>query len=86
MRARIVLTVLLLSASLWAQKNTARTAVPTRASQIAQAESAMDHEQWPESEAILRKLVAANPKDALAWFDLGYVMHAIGNYPEAIAA
>jgi Flp pilus assembly protein TadD len=86
MRARVVLTVLLLSASLWAQKNTARTAVPTRASQIAQAESAMDREQWPEAEAILRKLVAANPKDALAWFDLGYVMHAVGNYPEAIAA
>ncbi len=53
---------------------------------ITRAESAMDQQQWPEAEAILRKLVAANTKDARAWFDLGYVMHAQKNYPEAIAA
>ena len=39
-----------------------------------------------EAEAILRKLVTANAKDARAWFDLGYVMHAQHNYPEAILA
>ncbi len=53
---------------------------------IVRAESAMDQQQWPEAEPILRKLVAANAKDARAWFDLGYVMHAQQNYPEAIPA
>jgi tetratricopeptide (TPR) repeat protein len=53
---------------------------------IARAEEAMDQQQWPAAEAILRKLVSTNAKDARAWFDLGYVMHAQKNYPEAIAA
>jgi tetratricopeptide (TPR) repeat protein len=53
---------------------------------IVRAESAMDRQQWPEAEAILRKLTAANAKNARAWFDLGYVMHAQSNYPEAILA
>ncbi len=46
----------------------------------------MDQQQWPVAETILRKLVAANAKDARAWFDLGYVMHAQKNYSEAILA
>lgn len=46
----------------------------------------MDRQQWSEAEAILRPLTAGNTKDARAWFDLGYVMHAQENYPEAIRA
>jgi tetratricopeptide (TPR) repeat protein len=46
----------------------------------------MDQQQWSSAEVILRKLVAANAKDARAWFDLGFVMHAKKNYPEAITA
>ena len=74
-----------------AQKNAPRhspqaTATEARAAQLSQAEAAMDHEQWPDAEAILRKLTAANNKDTQAWFDLGYTMHAQGNYSEAIAA
>jgi Flp pilus assembly protein TadD len=76
---------LLLAASLFAQK-TVPHASAKNSPDIAQAEAAMDQQQWPEAEAILRKLAAANPKDARAWFDLGYVMHAQGNYPEAITA
>lgn len=46
----------------------------------------MDRQQWSEAETILRKLVASDAKDARAWFDLGYVMHAKENYAEAILA
>ncbi len=46
----------------------------------------MDQQRWQDAETILRKLVTANPKDARAWFDLGYVMHAEKKYPEAILA
>jgi tetratricopeptide (TPR) repeat protein len=76
---------LLLSASLFAQK-TVPHAPAKDSPDIAQAEAAMDQQRWPAAEALLRKLVAANPKDARAWFDLGYVMHAQSNYPEAISA
>lgn len=76
---------LLLAGSLLAQKtNSPGTAKESPS--ITQAESAMDQQQWTSAEAILRKLVAANAKDARAWFDLGYIMHAQENYPEAIAA
>jgi len=68
-----------------AQKGGARPAAD-RPTAIQQAESAMDREAWPEAENILRKLLAANSKDARAWFDLGYVMHAQKNYAEAITA
>ncbi len=70
-----------------AAKHTAQPSSATqRTEQLARAEAAMDHEQWSEAEAILRKLVAANAKDTQAWFDLGYTMHAQGNYSAAIAA
>lgn len=77
--------------SLMAQKAAAKSAAHAnpaaeRAQQLAQAEAAMDHAQWPQAEEILRKLVAANGKDTQAWFDLGYTMHAQGNYEEAIKA
>ena len=54
----------------------AQRTAPRNRPAIVRAESAMDQQQWSEAEAILRKLVAANAKDARAWFDLGYVMHA----------
>lgn len=68
------------------RSTTHATASAERAKLLAQAEAAMDHEQWSQAEEILRKLVAQNAKDAQAWFDLGYTMHAQGNYAEAIHA
>jgi tetratricopeptide (TPR) repeat protein len=59
---------------------------PVQPAPLEQAEAAMDRQEWPQAEQLLRKATAANPKDARVWFDLGYVMHAEKNYPEAIAA
>jgi Flp pilus assembly protein TadD len=78
--------VLLMTHALLAQKPAGHGAKVHEPETITRAEAAMDAEKWAEAEAILRKLVAANAKDARAWFDLGYVMHAQKNYPEAIAA
>ena len=77
---------LLLSSMLLAQKSALHGTPAKESANIVRAESAMDQQQWSEAETILRKLVAANAKDARAWFDLGYVMHAEQNYPEAILA
>ena len=83
---RTAAAALLLTSMLGAQKSAPHDAPAEKPTEVARAESAMDQQQWTEAETILRKLVAANPKDARAWFDLGYVMHALENYPEAIAA
>ena len=77
---------LLLSSNLFAQKAAPHAAPTKDLTSLTQAETAIDQQQWPAAEAILRKLVTANAKDARAWFDLGYVMHEQKNYPEAIAA
>lgn len=82
---RLIAALLLISSAVFAQKAPARTSAAEPAA-IVRAEDAMDQQKWPEAEAILRKLVAANAKDARAWFDLGYVMHAQQNYSEAISA
>jgi tetratricopeptide (TPR) repeat protein len=83
--AWLMATLLLLSSALPAQKATPHT-TPAEPVAIVRAENAMDQQTWPEAETILRKLVAANSKNARAWFDLGYVMHAQKNFSEAIAA
>jgi tetratricopeptide (TPR) repeat protein len=77
---------LLLASFLVAQKQPMQNGAAEDAATILRAESAMDGQQWPEAERILRRLVAADARDARAWFDLGYVMHAEGNYAEAILA
>jgi tetratricopeptide (TPR) repeat protein len=78
---------LLLASSLLAQNATPSAQGPTAAgTAITRAESAIDQQQWAQVETILRQLVAADAKDARAWFDLGYVMHAQKKYPEAIDA
>ncbi len=77
---------LLLPATPFAQRSPAPSTPAKEPAAILRAESAMDQQHWSEAEPILRKLVVASPKDARAWFDLGYVMHAEQNYPEAILA
>ena len=91
MKAAALLLSLLLVPQLFAQKNTADSQhshpQPTL---VEQAEAAMDRSEWRAAEELLAKATSSsppgNPKDARAWFDLGYVMHAEKNYPEAIAA
>ncbi len=86
MAAALLLTLLLSAAPVYAQKNVSHPQ-PTL---VEQAEAAMDRSEWHTAEELLAKSTASNPpgnpKDARAWFDLGYVMHAEKNYPEAIAA
>jgi tetratricopeptide (TPR) repeat protein len=87
--ARVVagaLLLVILASVGFAQKSAGRETPTKEPTGIAGAEKAMDQQKWAEAEALLRKLVAADSKDARAWFDLGYVMHAQENYREAIAA
>src|SRR5271167_1876681 len=62
--------------------------VPDDASspEVDQAETAMQHNDFPAAESLLQKAVAAKPSDYRAWFDLGYVYNAIHRTAEAIDA
>ena len=54
--------------------------------EVAQAEEAMQHNDFAAAEPLLQKAVAAKPNDYRAWFDLGYVYNATDHRAEAIDA
>lgn len=85
MAASLLLSVLLVT-PVFAQKDAAAHQGHPGPTLVEQAEAAMDRSDWHAAEEFLAKATTNNPKDARAWFDLGYVMHAEKNYPEAIAA
>ena len=53
---------------------------------VDQAETAMEHNDFPAAETALQKVVVAKPDDYRAWFDLGYVYNATQRTSEAIDA
>jgi Flp pilus assembly protein TadD len=58
----------------------------TSSPEVAQAEAAMQHNDFSTAEPLLQKAVAAKPNDYRAWFDLGYVYNATDRSSEAIDA
>jgi tetratricopeptide (TPR) repeat protein len=56
------------------------------APELAQAEDAMQHNDFAAAEPLLQKAVAAKPNDYRAWFDLGYIYAHTGRPREAIDA
>jgi Flp pilus assembly protein TadD len=58
----------------------------TTTPEVAQAEGAMQRNDFAAAEALLQKAVAAKPSDYRAWFDLGYVYNATQRRSEAIDA
>jgi Flp pilus assembly protein TadD len=53
---------------------------------VAEAETAIEKHDYQVSEALLRKVVEADPRNYQAWFDLGFVCNALGRPDESIAA
>ena len=53
---------------------------------VAEAEAAMEKQDYAAAEKLLREAVAADAKDHRAWFDLGYVLNATNRRDDAIAA
>jgi len=58
----------------------------TSSAELAQAEEAMQHNDFAAAEPLLQKAVAAKPNDYRAWFDLGYVYNATDRRADAIDA
>jgi Flp pilus assembly protein TadD len=56
------------------------------AANLAQAETAIQNKDLSSAFDLLNKVIAADPKNYEAWFDLGYVNNALGKTSDAIAA
>jgi tetratricopeptide (TPR) repeat protein len=54
--------------------------------QLTQAEAAIEKKDYASAQPLLEKVVEANPNNYQAWFDLGFVFHALGNIEGSIAA
>ena len=54
--------------------------------ELTQAESAIEKHDYASAEPLLQKVVAADPNNFQAWFDLGFVYNGLGNTQESIAA
>jgi Flp pilus assembly protein TadD len=54
--------------------------------ELTQAEVAIEKKDFATAEPLLKKVVAANPDNYQAWFDLGFVYNGLGNTQESIAA
>ncbi len=59
---------------------------PAQAPELAQAEAAIEKQNYPAAAEILHKLVDRDPASYAAWFDLGFVENALGNVDGSIAA
>jgi len=54
--------------------------------ELTQAESAIEKHDYASAEPLLKKVVAADPRNFQAWFDLAFVYNGLGNTQESIAA
>jgi len=63
--------------------------VPIEGSQppeLTEAEAAIEKKDYATAEPLLRKLVARDSTNYVAWFDLGFVENGLGKLEESIAA
>jgi tetratricopeptide (TPR) repeat protein len=59
---------------------------PSFPPELIEAENAIEKHDYASAEPLLEKVVAANPGNFQAWFDLGFVYNGLGNASESIAA
>jgi len=63
-----------------------RTVEQNSSTQLTQAESAIEKNDYTRAEPLLQKLVLESPDNYQAWFDLGFIFRALGKTEESIAA
>jgi tetratricopeptide (TPR) repeat protein len=59
---------------------------PSFPPELIQAESAIEKKDYAAAEPLLQKVVAADPKNFQAWFDLGFVYNAQGDLTQSITS
>jgi tetratricopeptide (TPR) repeat protein len=86
----ILLAVILLTAIAFAQDHATirhyKERVDDTPPEIAQAEDAIQKNDFAGAETLLKKAIDKDPKNFQAWFDLGFVLNRLGRSDESIAA
>jgi tetratricopeptide (TPR) repeat protein len=59
---------------------------PNSPPELIQGEAAIEKKDFATGEVLLKKVVADDPQNFAAWFDLGFVYNALGRTDDAIAA
>jgi tetratricopeptide (TPR) repeat protein len=59
---------------------------PTSPPELIQAESAIEKQDYATAEPLLKKVIAQDPDNYAAWFDLGFLYNAQGKTDDSIAA
>ena len=59
---------------------------PSSPPELLQAESAIEKQDYTTAEPLLKKVVAQDPDNYAAWFDLGFLYNALGKTDDSIAA
>ena len=59
---------------------------PSSPPELIRAESAIEKKDYLTAEPLLKKVVADDPQNFAAWFDLGFIYNALGRTDDAIAA
>ena len=59
---------------------------PSSPPELIQAESAIEKQDYTTAEPLLKKVVAQDPDNFAAWFDLGFLYNALGKTDDSIAA
>ena len=54
--------------------------------ELTAAEASIEKKDYSAAEPLLKKVVAADPANYAAWFDLGFIYNALGHSDESIAA
>src|SRR6201984_8555 len=70
-------------------QNTRRTTVSEAEApspELTKAEGMIQAKNYAEAESLLRKAVETDPRNYVAWFDLGFVENALGKTDDSIAA
>lgn len=88
LRAGALLCAMLWSTCAWGQtvRHSQQKAEPDATSAVSQAETAIEKRDFESAEKLLIAAVTANPKDAIGWYDLGYVYTATQRRAQAIDA
>src|SRR5262249_37263171 len=63
-----------------------REVVEEQPTEIAQAEEAIQKNDFASAQSLLKKALDKDPKSYLAWFDLGFVENKLGHTDESIHA
>ena len=59
---------------------------PSSPPELIQGESAIEKQDYASAEPLLQKVVAQDPDNYAAWFDLGFLYNALGRNEDSIAA